>query len=247
MTERSVLTVLNSPERAAMYGHLAAQMNIQTIHAEGALHALTQLERTPVDAIICDAQMPDMTGAEFCSVVAGDGASSRLPVYLIPSPPDETGDHRFLTLPAGPEVLARAFRQLGLDMAHSPVPMNTRVTPELGGHLGTFGLPEFLGWVGELEFSGHWLVTTRPDGGSQRSAHLAMNRGRIVYAEFGGLSGKQAILSLLRFIERYGATEFSFYRAPEMQLHGTGEFTQSTARLLIELAVELDESGAHTH
>lgn len=243
MTRPSMLTVLNSPERAAMYGHLAAQMDIQVIHAEGALHALTQLERTPVDAIICDAQMPDMTGAEFCSVVAGDQAQSRLPVYLIPSPAAGAEDHHFLTLPAGPEVLARAFRQLGLDMARSPVPLNTRITPELGGHLGTFGLPEFLSWVGELEFSGHWLITTRPGGGSQRTAHLAMNRGRVVYAEFGGLSGKRAILSLLRFIERHGATEFSFYRAPEIQLHSTGEFTQSTARLLIELAVDLDESS----
>lgn len=243
MTARALLTVLNSPERAVMYGHLAAQAGVQAIHAEGALHALTQLERTPVDAIICDAQMPDMTGAEFCSVVAGDHSSSRLPVYLIPSPPEGADDHRFLTLPAGPEVLARAFRQLGLDTARYPAPLNGALQPELTGMVGSIGLPEFLGWVADLEFSGHWLVTTRPEGGSQRTGHLAMNGGRLVYAEFGGLAGKQALLALLRFIDRHQATEFSFYRAPEVQVHRASEFTQSTARLLIELAVDLDESS----
>ncbi|GHF36831.1 CheY-like chemotaxis protein [Deinococcus metalli] len=243
MSTPVMLTVLNNPARAAMYGHLARQVGVQVVHAEGALHALTQLERTSVDAIICDAQMPDMSGAEFCSVVAGDDSTSRLPVYLIPGAPD-AGDHRFMTLPAGPEVLARAFRQLGVDMAHYPVPMNTRRRPELDGHLGAPSLPEFLNWVADLAFSGHWLVTVRPEGGSQRTGHLAMNAGQVVYAEFAGRSGKAAILALLKFIEQHPAAEFSFYRSPEVPVHDAQDFTQSTARLLIELAVDLDESSA---
>lgn len=50
-----------------MYEHLSSQVGVQVVHAEGALHALTQLERTRVDAITFDAVTPDMTGAEFCS------------------------------------------------------------------------------------------------------------------------------------------------------------------------------------
>ncbi|THF87278.1 response regulator [Deinococcus sp. KSM4-11] len=238
-----MLTVLNNAARAAMYEHLSTQVGVQVVHAEGALHALTQLERTLVDAIVCDAVMPEMTGAEFCSVVAGDQSTSRLPVYLIPGAP-EAGDHRFVTLPAGPEVLARAFRHLGVDMARYPVPMNTRLRPELDGQLGSPGLPEFLNWVGELEFSGHWMITVRPTGGSQRTGHLAMSHGKVVYAEFGGRSGKAAILGLLRFIEQHPAAEFSFFRTPAVPVHDAAAFTQSTARLLIELAVDLDESSA---
>lgn len=238
-----MLTILNNPARAAMYAYLSGQVGVQVVHAESALHALTQLERTQVDAIICDATMPDMTGAELCSVVAGDQTTRRLPVYLIPGAP-EGGDHRFVTLPAGPEVLARAFRQLGVDMARYPVPMNTHQRPQLDGELGPTGLAEYLNWVAELEFSGHWLITVRPEGGSQRTGHLAMSGGKVVYAEFGGRSGKAAIFTLLRFIELHPAAEFSFFRTPEVPVHDADAFTLSTARLLIELAVDLDESSA---
>ena len=119
-----------------------------------------------------------------------------------------------------------------------------RQRPQLDGQLGSTGLPEYLNWVAELQFSGHWLITVRPEGGSQRTGHLAMSGGKVVYAEFGGRSGKAAILTLLRFIDLHAAAEFSFFCTPEVPVHDADAFTLSTARLLIELAVDLDESSA---
>lgn len=243
----AVLTVLNDPARAAMYEYLAGQAGVTVYHADGALHALTQLERTPVDAIICDSQMEDMTGAEFCSVIEGDSQSRNLPVYLIPQPDESANAKRYVSVAAGPEVLARAFKKLGLDAGRYPIPMNAKVQPQLDGHLGPFNLADFLNWVAELGFSGHWLITVRPDSGGQHTGHIAMSKGKVVYGEFAGRAGKKALLSLLRSIEQHRVTEFRFYQSGDLDLGQTPEFTQSTARLLIELAVDLDESSVKSN
>jgi CheY-like chemotaxis protein len=239
MNAPSVLTVLNDPARAAMYGHLAQLAGVQVIQAEGALHALTQLERTPVDAIICDATLPDMTGEEFCSVLEGDGQPDRLTVYLIPNVPGDGEAGRA----AGPEVLIRAFEGLGLEPGRYPVPLNGSAPTQLSGELGAFGLAEFLNWVAELGYTGHWLVTA---GAPQRPGpcgHLTMQAGRLNYAEFGGRSGKAALLELLTCLEQRGGGEFRFYQCAQLPATSHPDFTQSTSRLLIELAVSLDEAA----
>lgn len=243
VTDRALLTVLNDPARRAMYELLAQQAGVRVVQAEGALHALTQLERTKVDAIICDASMPDMTGAEFCSVIEGDHSSRNLPVYLIPSPSADEDSRKYVSVTAGPEILANAFRKLGLDHSRLPAPLNSSAQSQLDGSVQPFGLAEFLNWVAELGFSGHWLIYIHPKVGGKHTAHIAMNRGKVVYAEFGGRAGKQAILHLMRHIERHPQAEFRFYQSEDLPLGQTEEFTQSTARLLIELAVDLDESS----
>lgn len=238
----SILTILNDPARANMYELLAKQMGVQVFHAEGALHALTQLERTKVHAIICDAQMPDMTGAEFCSIVEGDAITRRLPVYLIPNSAQSLSTATWYTsVAAGPEILSRVFRQLGLDQKTYPIPINSEIKPQLDGAVNPFTLADFLNWVAELGFSGHWMVTVKPANGGAHTGHIAMNAGKIIYAEFGGCAGKKAILMLLKNIDHHTQSEFSFFRSEPIELTETSEFTQSTARLLIEMAVDFDE------
>lgn len=253
----AVLTVLNDESRAAMYGHLAELAGVQVIRAEGALHALTQLERTRVDAIICDANLPDMTGEEFCSVLEGDGQAGQPPIYLIPETPDPTTPD-LTTLnaatpnpatqdcPAGPEVLIRALTGLGLDQARYPVPLSNSAPPQLGGKLGPIGLAEFLNWVAELGFSGHWLVTTGTPAQPGPGGHLTMHAGRLNYAEFGGRSGRAALLGLLTCLEQHGGGEFRFYQSGSLPTTTHPDFTQSTPRLLMELAVSLDEAAPRT-
>lgn len=245
---RSLLTVLNDPSRSAMYQLLAEQSGVNVIHTEGALHALTQLERTRVDAIICDALMPDMTGAEFCSVIEGDRQSRNLPVYLIPSPSDGEDGRRYVSVTSGPEILANAFRRLGLDGSKLPAPINLNARPQLDGHLRPFGLPDFLNWVAEMGFSGHWLIYVHPKAGGKHTGHVAMSKGKVVYAEFGGRAGKQAMLYLMRHIDQHPQTDFRFHLCDELPAFShSPDFTQSTARLLIELAVDLDESSVKTN
>lgn len=234
-TGLSVLTVLNDPSRAAMYGHLAALAGVTVIQADGALHALTQLERTPVDAIICDAQMSDMSGAEFRNILQHDAHTGDLPVYLIG---DEVPGASGLSGPAGPQVLAEALDALGVNSAAYPLPMRATAAPQLSGQLDPFSLTEFLNWAAELACSGHWLVTVSAAG----SGHLTMTAGRLTYAEFAGHAGRAAVLELLRRSEHSGG-QFRFYDCADLPAGRQPDLAAPTPRLLMELAVDLDELG----
>ncbi|WP_339097439.1 DUF4388 domain-containing protein [Deinococcus sp. VB343] len=242
-----ILTILNDPSRSAMYRHLSQQAGVPTIEAQGALHALTQLERTPVAAIICDAEMEDMTGEDFREVVAAESHSQDVPVYVLPPLPGsgqpQPDAEQQLT---APQLLSRVLTDLGLSPARFPVPLQPDIAPHLHGDLSQFSLPEFLNWVAEMRFSGHWLVTVSSRQGAAHplTGHLAMQGGHLVYAECNGQTGKAALFTLLRAIEVYRDAIFRFYRSDVPAEVRARDLQTTTPRLLIELAVELDHYAA---
>ena len=242
-----ILTILNAPDRAAMYRHLAGQAGVPIIEAEGALHALTQLERIPVAAIICDAQMEDMSGEDFREVIFAEESTHDVPVYVLPPAPEAGTRNRTVeALPTGPQVLAEVLTELGLPPARLPVPLRAGAPAHLHGDLSQFSLPEFLNWVAEMRFSGHWLVTVSSRQGAAQplAGHLVMRGGDLVYAECGGHSGKAAVFTLLQAIEEYRDAIFHFYLAEAPDDVRSPDLHAATPRLLIELAVDLDHHAA---
>lgn len=242
-----ILTILNDPGRAAMYRHLAAEAGVPTVEAEGALHALTQLERTPVAAIICDAEMEDMSGEDFREVVSAEEHSRGVPVYVLsPVPGSGTPARSAAALPTGPQLLSEVLTELGLPPSRLPVPLRAGAQPHLHGDLSQFSLPEFLNWVAEMRFSGHWLVTVSSRQGASHplTGHLVMREGDLVYAECGGHTGKAAVFALLSAIEEYHDAIFHFYRTDAPSDVRSADLHSTTSRLLIELAVELDHQAA---
>ena len=133
---------------------------------------------------------------------------------------------------------------LEIDEARFPVPMNPRQEPQLQGDLDAFTLTEFLNWVAEMKFNGHWIITLKDEANAEHSAHLFMQSGNIVYVEFGGLIGKGALFSLLRSIERYPTTTFRFYKTDLTLPVRSNDLKLSTPRLLMELAVAMDNLTA---
>ena len=241
----TILTIMTDPVRTAMYDTLARRAGVHLISAEGALHALTQLERTPVDAIICDAQMDEMTGEEFRSVTEQEEHTSSVPVFILPDSEAIAGQSG-LGVPAytGPELLNLVLTHLEVDESRFPVPMNPSQAPQLQGDLDAFTLTEFLNWVAEMKFNGHWIITLKDQQDAERSAHLFMQNGNIAYVEFGGLIGKGALFSLLRSIEQYPTTTFRFYKTDLTLPLRSDDLKLSTPRLLMEMAVAMDNLTA---
>lgn len=235
-----LLIILCDPSREAMYAHLARQAGVPLIQADGALHALTQLERSTIGAIICDAQLEDMSGEEFKSVVQGDAKSRDIPLFLIANTDDLADSISDADTLGGPQILAQAFEKLELDVEHHPIPVNRALDPHLKGDLGIMSLSEFLVWISELKYNGHWLVSIESALGSWRQGHIAMLGGKIIYAEYLGLSGKSAMLNLMKDVKDQPKTVFKFYKFTEGQVPQNKEFNKTTERLLIELSVELD-------
>lgn len=243
----TVLTIMADPVRTAMYDALARRAGVQLISAEGALHALTQLERTPVDAIICDAHMDEMSGEEFRAVTEQEEHTSAVPVFILPDSEALSGQQG-LGVPAytGPELLSLVLTHLERDEGSFPVPMNPQQAPQLQGDLDAFTLTEFLNWVAEMKFNGHWIITLQDAEQRERSAHLFMQNGNVVYVEFGGLVGKGALFWLLRSIEQFSAA-FRFYKTDLTLPLRSEDLKLSTPRLLMELAVAMDNLTAPGH
>lgn len=237
----TLLTILDDDSRASMYETLMREAGVEVIHAEGALHALTQLERVPVDAIICDPHMEDMTGEDFKAVVAEEAHTASVPVFILPDSGVLSGQQGLETsAPSGPQLLTRVLGHLQTDAALFPAPMNPAAKAQLQGDLATFSLPELLNWVSEMRLHGHWLVTVQDSPGNTRSAHLFMKDGTLVYAEYAGLIGKAGLFALMRAIEQQPQATFRFLQLERPLILAPSDLGHSTARLLMELAVDLD-------
>lgn len=243
---KCLLIIISDPARAGLYGALALQAGVRVIQAEGALHALTFLEREQVDAIICEADMEDMDGDEFRTVVHEEVRTAGVPVFVLPDG-REMVKHRHLELPAltGPEILAEVLDELGVDRAAFPVPVIRQPVTHLAGRLGVFGLAEFLSWVHEMEYSGHWLVTVEDEGGNSRCAHLLMTGGDLTYAEFAGMTGKAALFSVMRDVTLHPRASFEFVRIDTPLPVRSATLMKNTPRTLMEVAVDLDHLDAH--
>lgn len=56
--------------------------------AKGGRHALTVLQREPVEFMITDYQMPDIDGAELCRLVRAEPAHFTLPIVMLSAAPE---------------------------------------------------------------------------------------------------------------------------------------------------------------
>jgi two-component system chemotaxis response regulator CheY len=60
------------------------QISIENVvEAENGKHALTVLQTAPVDLIISDWMMPEMTGIEFLKVCKGDEEKKKIPFIMV--------------------------------------------------------------------------------------------------------------------------------------------------------------------
>lgn len=245
----TLLTIIEDDSRASMYELLMREAGVEVVHAEGALHALTQLERLSIDAVVCEALMEDMTGEEFQAVLAEDDRTREVPVFILPDSVALSGDSDFeKPAPCGPVLLTRVLGHLKADAGTFPEAMNPAARAQLQGDLSVFQLPELLNWVSEMRLHGHWVVKVQDAKGNRRSAHLYMKDGNLAYAEFAGFLGRKAMFALMRAITAHSQASFRFLRMERALPLVPSDLKQSTARLLIELAVDLDHMQAgHAH
>ena len=235
-----LLTILSDPSRAALYAALARQAGMDVLEADGGLPALTQLERTPVSVVVCDAELSDMSGAEFAEVLAETFPDRTPPLHLL-SPGGEM------------ETTPQMFRQVMRSLDRSPhllgAPLCEEAPSQLQGQLVDFPLGDLLAWVGEMGLHGHWTVDLGTELFSP-GAYLLMQGGDVVYAEYAGLSGKAAMTSLMRAVEQTEHAGFRFCAvAAPLPVPRMADLHLSTSRLLLEVAVDLDHahSGPAAH
>ncbi|WP_261665387.1 DUF4388 domain-containing protein [Deinococcus sp. Marseille-Q6407] len=247
---KQIFVLVPNPARAQLIRRLVEAAGAHAHLSDGALPALTELERTPADAVICAEDAGDMSGEDFRNILRFEPATRDTPVYLLTAQAGEqhTEPPNYDLPPeTGTVALVRqVLSDLGVDPSpalpcdDSPGDLHGGVgDPGAGG----LGLPELLSWVAAMELDGHWLIDT----GAGQEGYLLMQGGDVAYAEFGEYSGRQALLELLDLAEQDSGSHFRFCRAelpPDLAEPDARNIEERTERLLMEVAVDLDHRHA---
>ncbi len=238
----------------------------QVTSATSASFALTTLERDRPDLIVSGSRTEDMDGVEFCSIIRSDPATHDIPFLLLSGPTRPTP---WAVAQAGVDmllagdfvvsaVLDRISKLLRHVMAGEPLPAEPpqpaaapqppqQAPPraEVGGRTfeGSFGaldLTEVTQAIGLGGKTGRLALSLSVGEGS-----LLFESGRVIHAEFAGLTGESAFAALVSSAQHDPEGTFRFRPAADSG-SGAGPRTiqKNLDQLLLSIASQIDEGRA---
>ncbi|GAA4004332.1 DUF4388 domain-containing protein [Deinococcus rubellus] len=239
---RALLVMTDDVRREAV-AVLAANEGLDITSTDSGLHALTQLERSPPDVIICDDRLGDLSGAEFHEIVRSEPGTRSTPLLLLSDTPHHWLDpHLDLSVPytsTSRELVAALMKlirrstqtqgQLG-GFGDAPDPA------QISGTLEIMNLFDVITTFNQMRKTGRILVNV---AGAEALIYLLS--GEIRHTEYGIASGHPALLQA--FVDTYElpTSFFVFTVAPDPLVECLPEtITLQTSRLLLETAFQLD-------
>lgn len=228
---RSVLFVMGTFARGRAHALLGTGRGLDASFAEGALSALTRLERDRPDLVVCDESLGDMGGADLLDILRNDPATARCPFLLIArekpahfggpldlwhapglSPQELVGvvlghleelPREEPTAPPAEAADPGGEGPLTDDLLLDDGPDDGAAPEETAdeGGAGLQGTLELIGLFDLLTFFNQMRKSGRLFVHLGETAQLVLDGGQVVWAEHGGLSGEAA------FHRTYAATE----------------------------------------
>lgn len=183
----SALLIMSRSSREARLSEYLRLAGVEVQRAESGLHALTQLERVLPDAVVCAAQLEDMSGRELMSILRSDDQFQQVVFLLLGALEDDEFGIRDAAV-AGEASPAEVMQELRSVLAHGREPAST----ELAGNLEALGLDGALLALGHGRRSGTLRVECQSS-----CAELWLAQGQVVNARYGPLQGEAALLALL--------------------------------------------------
>ena len=265
-----VLIVDADPAKLGALRSALAAAAYKVTSATSASFALTTLERDRPDLIVSGARTEDMDGVEFCSIIRSDPATHDIPFLLLSGPtrptPWAVAQAGVDMLLAGDFVVSAVLDRISKLLRHvvpgesgstgpgpAPDPLTSarpaghQVTgmprAEVGGRTfqGSFGaldLTEVTQAIGLGGKTGRLALALSVGDGS-----LLFESGRVIHAEFGGLTGESAFAALVAAAQHDPEGTFRFKPATGADA-GPRTIQKSLDQLLISVASEIDEGRA---
>lgn len=200
--------------------------------ASSALGALEILQVTPVDLVISDVELPDMSGDRFLRRLRQEGRLRNIPFFFLAADPRSSskvlalqgGADDFLVKPVdSAELLARA---------HAAIERQKRLKENfqrrnylLAGEFSAISVPDLVNMLEMANRTGTMSFTTPRGVGA-----LHFDKGRIVHANFGSLVGAEAFYRLM--VE--GSGQFEFSSELGLRVWEQRSVTASTSELIRE-------------
>ncbi len=268
-----VLIVDADPAKLGALRSALAAAAYKVTSATSASFALTTLERDRPDLIVSGARTEDMDGVEFCSIIRSDPATHDIPFLLLSGPtrptPWAVAQAGVDMLLAGDFVVSAVLDRISKLLRHV-VPESGSAVPEPGAlpaalpasassASGLPGMPRaevggrtFQGSFGALDLT----EVTQAIGLGGKTGRLALalsvgdgsvlfESGRVIHAEFAGLTGESAFAALVAAAQHDPEGTFRFKPATGADA-GPRTIQKNLDQLLISVASEIDEGRAPT-
>ena len=269
-----VLIVDADPAKLGALRSALAAAAYKVTSATSASFALTTLERDRPDLIVSGARTEDMDGVEFCSIIRSDPATHDIPFLLLSGPtrptPWAVAQAGVDMLLAGDFVVSAVLDRISKLLRHvvpgesgsavpepGPLPAARPASPSSAS--GLPGMPRaevggrtFQGSFGALDLT----EVTQAIGLGGKTGRLALalsvgdgsvlfESGRVIHAEFAGLSGESAFAALVAAAQHDPEGTFRFKPATGADA-GPRTIQKNLDQLLISVASEIDEGRAST-
>ncbi len=206
--------------------------------------ALTMLERDRPSLIVSRACVPDVDGWELCSIVRSDPSMAGVLFLLLAGSGDDVpesaldgGPDRMLVGEFTPDTVVTEVGSL-LSFAAPPRPTGgaERAPSGLRGSLAVMDLPDLAQAIALGAKTGELRLTL--DAGAGR---IVFDRGRVVHAEFGRLTGETAFAALVATAHREGRGSFAFDPRERLDPAAPRTIDHSVKQLLLGIAADIDE------
>ena len=225
-------------------------------HAQGALYALTMLERDTPHLIISGKDLGDMSGLDFYEIVRDDTSAKDVAFILLdPDAKQLASSHlnKFLEERAHPADILRAAFELLIANGHiredRQVPRHRlrstlhRNDAKVSGTLEVFTLFDLVVSLTQKENSGRLYVLL-----GDTETVMFFEKGRFVHAEYEAIIGEDAVVRIFAEADKYKDAEFFFEPSNVPLPQGSSTIHTTVQELLLKVAVELDherESALH--
>lgn len=236
--------------------------------ADEGLFALTELERSQIDVIVCGDALEDMSGFEFFEMLKDDGQLEGTGFVLLSGVsaqmlgrgfdiqiPESSGAEDVVNFVAG--LIAKRTRsqtraggvasslEKGVERPTEPPRLTSRKdsnprASEFGGTLEHFSLFDLLMLLTQTGKTGQLTIRL----GSEE-ARMVLEEGRLYHAQFLEQSGEAVVTRIFIEAERTAGSTFSFDAFETQRLPPEYQKLQSihspTDQLLLNVAIALDQ------
>jgi len=226
------------PARAGALAQALQAADHDTTVAGSGFYALTMLERRCPDLIVTRETVGDLEAADLIAVVRSDAATCKTPIVLLGGAVDDADlvlrpDTSLPVLLTGIENALAVHRRQFVPVVKASAP--PVVDTGLRGSLDVMELPEVAQAMALGQKTGR-LSLAMPAG----AGLLVFETGRIIHAEYGGLTGPRAFAALITAARAGGG--FCFTATGRDEVQGvTRTIEGSVDRLLLSAASDSDE------
>jgi|GEM_PF-1578131 len=243
---RILLIDADRPALSALERALAAAGFTNVTGVTSGSFALTMLERDRPTLIVSRAPVPDIDAWELCAIVRSDPSMAGVLFLLLAASGDDVperaldgGPDRMLVGDFTPETIVSEVASLLASASASGAGGGERAAAGLRGSLAVMDLPDLAQAIGLGGKTGELRLALGPGEG-----RIVFDRGRVVHAEFGAITGERAFATLVATAHREGTGTFAFEPREACDAATPRSMDRSVKQLLLSIAADIDEGRA---